>query len=50
MFARAVLAFFALPGVVAFAVPGIWLLSSSHTQLVLPLGLVLMPVGSVGLL
>lgn len=50
MFARAILAFVALPGVVAFAVPGIWLLASSHTQLVLPLGLVLIPVGSVGLL
>ncbi len=33
MFARAVLAFVALPGVVAFAVPGIWLIASSHTQL-----------------
>ncbi|WP_455287491.1 methyltransferase family protein [Cupriavidus necator] len=31
MFARAGLAFVALPGVVAFAVPGIWLLASSHT-------------------
>lgn len=50
MFARAVLAFVALPGVVAFAVPGIWLIASSHTQLVLPLGLVLLFVGTVGLL
>lgn len=50
MFARAILAFVALPGVVAFAVPGIWLLASSHTQLVLPLGLVLILVGSVALL
>ena len=34
MLARAVLAFIALPGGVAFAVPISWLWASSHTKLV----------------
>jgi protein-S-isoprenylcysteine O-methyltransferase Ste14 len=50
MFARALLAFLALPGVVAFAVPAGWLLASSHTRLVQPLGLAPLVVGTVGLL
>lgn len=50
MFTRALLAFLALPGVVAFAVPVIWLLASSHTQLVQPLGLVPLVLGSFALL
>ena len=50
MFARALLAFLALPGVVAFAVPVAWLLASSHTRLVQPLGLVPLVAGTVGLL
>src|SRR5882762_8830619 len=50
MFVRALLAFLALPGVVAFAVPVSWLLATSHTQLVQPLGLVPLVVGCVALL
>jgi protein-S-isoprenylcysteine O-methyltransferase Ste14 len=50
MFARALLAFLALPGVVAFAVPIAWLLASSHTSLVQPLGLFPLVCGTAGLL
>ena len=49
MFVRALLAFLALPGVVAFAVPVVWLLASSRTSLVQPLGLVLLVIGSFAL-
>ena len=49
MFARAVLAFLALPGVVAFAVPIAWLLAS-RTQLEHGLGLLPWMVGVCGLL
>jgi protein-S-isoprenylcysteine O-methyltransferase Ste14 len=41
MLTRALLAFLALPGVVAIAVPVVWLIASSHTRLVQPFGLVL---------
>jgi protein-S-isoprenylcysteine O-methyltransferase Ste14 len=50
MFARALLAFLALPGVVAYSVPVVWLVGSSHTTLVQPLGLVPLVVGTVALL
>jgi protein-S-isoprenylcysteine O-methyltransferase Ste14 len=50
MFGRALLAFLALPGVVAFAVPIGWLMASSHTRLVFPLGLVSLAVGCFALL
>ena len=50
MFVRALLAFLALPGVVAFAVPVGWLVATSRTQLVYPLGLVLLAAGCVALL
>jgi protein-S-isoprenylcysteine O-methyltransferase Ste14 len=50
MLARAVLAFLALPGVVAFAMPVAWLLASGHTRLVQPLGLVPLVAGIAGLL
>ena len=50
MFARALFAFLALPGVVAFAVPLAWLTASAHTQLVQPLGLVPLVIGSLALL
>ena len=50
MFIRALFAFLALPGVVAFAVPIAWLVASSHTSLVHPLGLVPLIVGSAALL
>ena|SRR5437867_3350646 len=49
MFLRALLAFLTLPGVVAFAVPVVWLVATSHTQLVQPLGLVPLVVGCVAL-
>jgi protein-S-isoprenylcysteine O-methyltransferase Ste14 len=50
MFLRALLAFLALPGVVAFAVPIVWLRATSHTQLVQPLGLVPLGLGCMALL
>ena len=50
MFAKALLAFLALPGVVAFAVPVFWLLASGHTQLVQPLGLIPLVAGCCALL
>ena len=50
MFAQALLAFVALPGVVAIAVPVTWLWASSHTRLVQPLGLVPLLVGFFALL
>src|SRR5215510_14664457 len=50
MFLRALLAFIALPGLVAFAVPITALFLTSHTRLVYPLGLILLVLGIVGLL
>ena len=50
MFARALLAFFVLPGVVAFAVPIVWLFVTSHTALVQPWGLAPLLLGVAGLL
>lgn len=50
MFLRALLAFLALPGIVAFAVPIGWLVSTSHTDLAQPWGLLLLLVGCAGLL
>jgi len=50
MFARALLAVLALPGVVAFAIPVTWLLANSRTRLMQPLGLVPLVVGVVALL
>jgi len=50
MFARALLAFLALPGIVALGVPVAWLVASSHTKLMQPLGLVPLIGGTVGLL
>lgn len=50
MLVRALFAFLALPGVVAIAVPVIWLSASAHTTLVQPIGLVLLLVGFLGLL
>jgi protein-S-isoprenylcysteine O-methyltransferase Ste14 len=50
MFARALIAFLALPGVVAFAVPIVWLWLSDHASLKQPLGLVPLGTGLFGLL
>jgi len=50
MWWRALLAFLALPGVVAFAVPACWLVASHRTQLVQPLGLLPGMLGVTGLL
>ena len=49
MFARALIAFLALPGTVAFAVPIVWLWSTDHASLKQPLGLVPLGVGLLGL-
>ena len=50
MFARAILAFIALPGVFAIAVPVTWLLRGAHTRLVWPIGLVPLAIGFAALL
>jgi protein-S-isoprenylcysteine O-methyltransferase Ste14 len=50
MFLRALFAFLALPGIVAFAIPIYWLVSTSHTGLARPLGLLPLAIGCVGLL
>ena len=50
MFLRALLAFLALPGVVAFLVPVVWLRASGHTSLVRPWGLVVLLLGFTALL
>jgi protein-S-isoprenylcysteine O-methyltransferase Ste14 len=50
MFARALFAFLAMPGLVAFALPIIWLRTSGRTQVVHPLGLVPLILGAVALL
>lgn len=44
------MAFVALPGVVAFAVPVAWLVASAHTRLLQPLGLLPLAGGIAGLL
>jgi protein-S-isoprenylcysteine O-methyltransferase Ste14 len=50
MFLRALVAFIALPGIVAFAIPISWLVLTSRTELAQPLGLVPLLAGCVGLL
>ncbi|MDP3761856.1 MAG: isoprenylcysteine carboxylmethyltransferase family protein [Ramlibacter sp.] len=50
MFLRALLAFLAMPGVVAFAIPVGWLVASGRTQAVQPLGWVPLALGTLGLL
>ena len=50
MFTRALTAFLALPGMVAFAIPAAWLWYAGHTHLAHPLGLILVALGTVGLL
>ena len=50
MYLRALFAFIALPGIVAFAIPISWLVSTSRTELAQPLGLVPLLAGCVGLL
>ena len=50
MFARALLAFVACPGIFAIAIPVTWLVVTSQTQLVQPLGLVPLAAGFVALL
>jgi protein-S-isoprenylcysteine O-methyltransferase Ste14 len=49
MFWRALFAFIALPGVVAFALPGFWLGQTDSFQLRYPLGLLPLIVGTLGL-
>lgn len=50
MFTQALIAFLAMPGMVAFVVPAIWLWQTGHTTLAQPLGLVLLASGVVALL
>jgi protein-S-isoprenylcysteine O-methyltransferase Ste14 len=50
LFARALIAFLALPGMVGFVIPIAWLWLTGHTSLTQPLGLVSLGVGSLGLL
>jgi protein-S-isoprenylcysteine O-methyltransferase Ste14 len=49
MFIRALMAFLALPGIVAFAIPGAWILAAS-APLAHPAGLGLLLAGTAGLL
>lgn len=50
MLARALIAFLAMPGMVAFAVPAAWLWYTGRTQLGEPLGLLLLATGVAALL
>jgi len=50
MFLRAVLAFLAMPGVVAFAIPIAWLQATGRTRLEQPLGLLPLVAGAAALL
>lgn len=50
MFTRALIAFIALPGVVAFGIPAVWLCFSTNRYPVHPFGLALVACGSAGLL
>jgi protein-S-isoprenylcysteine O-methyltransferase Ste14 len=50
MFARALLAFIAMPGVVALALAWLWLWQSGPLQVAQPWGLAVLLVGAVGLL
>lgn len=50
MLLRAMLAFLALPGVVAILVPVVWLWRSAHTHVAHAIGLVPLVVGFAGLL
>ena len=50
MLVRALLAFLALPGIVAYAIPIAWLLAGSHTSVEQPLGLLVLICGTAALL
>jgi protein-S-isoprenylcysteine O-methyltransferase Ste14 len=50
MFTRALIAFLALPGMVAFIIPAAWLWQTGHIQLAHPFGLLSLAFGVLGLL
>jgi protein-S-isoprenylcysteine O-methyltransferase Ste14 len=50
MFARALFAFIAMPGMVAFAIPAVWLWRSGRLEPEHPAGLLLLAIGTAGLL
>ena len=50
MFGRALIAFLALPGMVAFIIPATWLWQTGHTQVAQPFGLLSLASGVLGLL
>ena len=50
MFARALIAFLLLPGMVAFALPAAWILGHDNVRFVQPFGLVPLATGAVALL
>jgi len=50
LFLRALLAFLALPGLIAIAVPVFWLIRIGRTEIVRPWGLALLAAGFAGLL
>lgn len=50
MFLQAVLAFLALPGMIAIAIPATWLFATSGTQVVYPPGLAVLALGFAALL
>jgi len=47
---RALIAFLALPGMVAFAIPAIWLWRAGRLRVDMPWGLVILAIGTAGLL
>ncbi len=49
MFTRALIAFIALPGMVAYAIPAAWLWLAGPARLAQPLGLILLAIGSFAL-
>ena len=50
MFWRALLAFLALPGMVAFVIPAVWLWRTDRLQIARPWGCVILAAGIAGLL
>lgn len=50
MFWRALIAFVAMPGMVALVIPSLWLWRSGHTRPTRPLGLLLLVLGLAALL
>jgi protein-S-isoprenylcysteine O-methyltransferase Ste14 len=50
MFAKALLAFLALPGIVAFAIPALWMWRTNRMSVMHPAGVIVLLAGTLGLL